>query len=533
MTSTIPRPRAEVLADLEDTRARLQCLEKELASLPPALDPSPSPQPPAAAAVPQQQHPLSLREYKRYGRQMILPSLGLEGQLKLKRSHILVIGAGGLGCPVLLYLAAAGVGEITVLDHDSVELSNLHRQVLHSEERVGINKAESAKLGLEKLNSDVKINAHALPFTPSLFHSATTPSSILEPSFSLILDCTDNPATRHFLNAYAVAYGIPLVSGGAVRTEGTVGVFGLPLPSPPSTSSGSAPVDSESSTPPTHGPCYACIFPPSAPSPTPPSTELSPAERLLQEDLRAEKLALQGTGACSDEGVLGILCGQVGVQMGAEAMRVLLGVAKPTLHLLSPMSPSPLRTIKVRAQKPSCPACGTFPSLGDPSTLSTPSSRWATFLCHPEGRWEGWEDPLCEIPGVGSSSLKREGERRVRVGELAASLGSGARILDVRSKAEFGICHLDGSINVPFSSLLRDPSSALDLVSPSHSSSVPSTDSSPIYLVCRRGNDSLLAARALSRHLSTQPQAPQVELVDVMGGLTAWSQDVDATFPLY
>lgn len=126
-----------------------------------------------------------------------------------------------------------------------------------------------------------------------------------------------------------MAYGIPLVSGGAVRTEGTVGVFGLPLSSPPTTSSAPAtPSDSEPPTAPTHGPCYACIFPPSAPARNEPSTQLSPTERLLQEDLRAEKVALEGTGACSDEGVVGILCGQVGVQMGAEAMRVLLGIGE-------------------------------------------------------------------------------------------------------------------------------------------------------------------------------------------------------------
>lgn len=185
-------------------------------------------------------------------------------------------------------------------------------------------------LRIHRLNSDITIHAHPLPFTPSLFHDPSTPKSVLKPSFSLILDCTDNPATRHFLNAYAVAYDIPLVSGGAVRTDGTVGVFGLPLdPSLPAASTLPSTSPNVSPSPPARGPCYACIFPPTPPTPaSTTSADLSPAEQQLQDDLRAEKQALQGTGACSDEGVVGILCGQVGVQMGAEAMRVMLGIGQ-------------------------------------------------------------------------------------------------------------------------------------------------------------------------------------------------------------
>lgn len=178
------------------------------------------------------------------------------------------------------------------------------------------------------LNSDIAVHAHELAFTPSLFHppqssSPSTPSSILSGDFSLVLDCTDNPATRQFVNAYAVAHGIPLVSGGAVRAEGVVGAYNVPLSTgAPST------IDA---TPPARGPCYACLFPPSPPPSPPPSFSTPPsshAEQLEREralDAYYERLSLSGTGACADEGVLGILCGVVGLGMAGEAVKVLLG----------------------------------------------------------------------------------------------------------------------------------------------------------------------------------------------------------------
>lgn len=179
----------------------------------------------------------------------------------------------------------------------------------------------------DSLNSDVRVEAVQLAFTPAIFHppfSTTgeeTPSELLDGGYSLILDCSDNPATRHFLNAYAAAHQIPLVSGGAVRAEGTVGVFNLSL-------TGCSADD--------RGPCYACIFPPPGPPPSPPPplsdsqlealTDKERKERERLEDLYYERLSLSGTGACADEGVVGILCGVVGIGMASEAMRVLLGI---------------------------------------------------------------------------------------------------------------------------------------------------------------------------------------------------------------
>ncbi|GAA5869203.1 hypothetical protein JCM3774_003979 [Rhodotorula dairenensis] len=509
--------------------------------------------------------PLGLREYMRYGRQMMLPQVGLEGQLKLKNAHVLVVGAGGLGCPVLLYLAAAGVGQITIMDHDTVELSNLHRQVLHTEDRVGMSKAESAKQALVALNSDVQVDAVQLAFTPSIFHrpsttiASETPTELLQGSYTLVLDCTDNPATRHFLNAYAAAHQIPLVSGGAVRAEGTVGVFNLPLP------------DSSNSREADRGPCYACIFPPSAPPPAPPPP-LTPAQTLSDserkererlEDLYYERLSLSGTGACADEGVIGILCGVVGIGMASEAMRVLLGTATPTLHLYSPLSSSPYRTIKMRARKPTCPACGADPvptSSTSPSSPestaaspSTPLSRWHAFLAAPDGAWPGWSDPLCEVPGVGDvASSSPRTDSRIKVRDLHERLSGGqarVRVIDTRPAAEYGIANLEGSINIPFSRLLKDPSLALTTREASTSAEVPPPPPERITFVCRRGNDSLLASRALRRYLEEHQAAPSpggaseetaeqlegktVQVDDLIGGLSAWAREGEEGFPVY
>ncbi|GAA6017269.1 hypothetical protein JCM10207_003672 [Rhodosporidiobolus poonsookiae] len=587
MSPPPPRHRTAVLADLEEARLRVEKLEAELAGLSTEEAPTPSsssrPNPPSSApGQPADEQdsthaprdwPLSLREYKRYGRQMMLSGIGLPGQLKLKRAHILVVGAGGLGCPVLLYLAAAGVGEITILDHDTVELSNLHRQVLHTEGRVGMSKAESAKVGLEALNSDITVHAYAIPFIPSIFHSplsASTPPSVLAGTFSLILDCTDNPPTRHFLNAYAVAHEIPLVSGGAVRAEGTVGAYGVPLKPAADAVPGST----------SHGPCYACIFPP-APPPAPapqwdslPANEVERAKREREEDAYYQRLSLAGTGACSDEGVLGILCGVVGIGMAAEAVKMLLGTALPSLHLFSPLSPSsPYRTIKTRSRKPTCAACGTFPSLSPPpsasdssevasaeaSALSTPASRWQAFLSSPSGSWPGWSDPLCAVPGIGAREMSGRSDERIGVDELRRRVEKGARVVDTRPEAEFGIASVEGSVNVPFAKLLKDPSLALaplltpsappplppasddpeDLVATTHPAAiaVSSTEPERITFICRRGNDSLLAARAVKRYLAEEGAASghrgEVEVEDVRGGLVAWAEKGEEGFPMY
>ncbi|KAJ7043294.1 hypothetical protein C8F04DRAFT_944591 [Mycena alexandri] len=250
---------------------------------------------------------LALDDYPRYGRQMILDGFGLPGQLKLKNSAVVVVGAGGLGCPALQYLAAAGTGRIGIIDHDVVEISNLQRQILHDESKVGISKAESAARALRLINSRLTIDA--------VDHALTSDNAVeLLSPYDIILDCTDNAPTRYLLSDTAVALGKPLVSGAAQKFEGQLCTYNLGP----------------------EGPCYRCLFP------TPPAREL--------------------VGTCEETGILGAVTGVIGNMQALEAIKIITGLhdKKATLLLFSALGVPPFRSIKLRSRKPSCPACGSI-----------------------------------------------------------------------------------------------------------------------------------------------------------------------------
>ncbi|KAI9570656.1 hypothetical protein HD554DRAFT_2203974 [Boletus coccyginus] len=244
-------------------------------------------------------------DYPRYGRQMILDNFGLQGQIKLQRASVAVIGAGGLGCPALQYLAAAGVGRIAIVDHDTVELSNIQRQVLHNEQTIGMSKVLSAAAAIKKINSTVRVEAINKAIESS------NAMALLQP-YDIILDCTDNVPTRYLLSDTAVRLGRPLVSGAAQKYEGQLCIYNL----------------GES------GPCYRCIFP------KPPAPEMS--------------------GSCEEMGILGAVTGVIGVMQALETIKILVGLhdGKATLMLFSALSMPPFRTIKLRERKPTCAACG-------------------------------------------------------------------------------------------------------------------------------------------------------------------------------
>ena len=210
----------------------------------------------------------------RYSRHLLLDDIGIEGQEKLLAAHALVLGAGGLGSPVALYLGSAGVGRITIIDDDIVELSNLQRQIMHTEARVGQPKAASAQAAVAALNPGVEVRAIARRATEALLHELAADADV-------VLDCSDNFATRHMLNRVCVAQRKPLISGAAVGFAGQLTVYDLRRDD---------------------SPCYACVFPPAQPSP----------------DAR-----------CATTGVLAPLVGMTGSLQAAEAIKLLCGYGTP------------------------------------------------------------------------------------------------------------------------------------------------------------------------------------------------------------
>ncbi|KIK62362.1 hypothetical protein GYMLUDRAFT_164496 [Collybiopsis luxurians FD-317 M1] len=392
---------------------------------------------------------LSLSDYRRYGRQMILDGFGLPGQLKLCNASVVVVGAGGLGCPALQYLGSSGIGRIGIIDHDHVELSNLQRQILHNEATVGMHKAQSAAIALKRINSDLRIDAITEALTPE------NALSLLEP-YDIILDCTDNPPTRYLLSDTAVVLGKPLVSGAAQKFEGQLCVYNL----------------GES------GPCYRCLFP------KPPAPEHA--------------------GTCEEMGILGAVTGIIGNLQALETIKILTGLhdTKPTLTLFSALNVPQFRSIKLRSRKPSCPACGV-----EGQKIGTISEIDYIQFC-------GGATPDWESLGLAESNL----EYRIRVKDLKNAIDTKGpmHLIDVRPRIEFEICHLAESIHVPLNELVANPSPFLP----------PDLDT-PTYIVCRLGNDSQIAAGAL-RGLQTHGIVK-----DVIGGLRAWSKDVDPQFPVY
>lgn len=263
---------------------------------------------------------LSLEEYRRYGRQMIVPDFGsLAGQLRLKESKILVIGAGGLGCPALLYLSGAGVGTIGILDNDVVDVSNLHRQVLHTTDRVGMLKCESARMYLSLLNPHVNVITHPERLT-------NENAFFIISQYDLVVDCTDTPATRYLINDVSVLCGKTIVSGSGVKSDGQITVLNFN----------------------NEGPCYRCFYP------KPPKPE--------------------SVSTCGDAGVLGPAIGLTGVALAVETIKVLTGyydgAFKPFLSMYTAYPQQAMRVFKMRNRQSNCASCGDSPVISRASIES-------------------------------------------------------------------------------------------------------------------------------------------------------------------
>lgn len=354
---------------------------------------------------------LALDEYRRYGRQMLVT--GLPAQLALKRARVLVVGAGGLGSPVLLYLAAAGVGHLTLVEHDSLDVSNLHRQVIHSDAaaRRGELKASSAARAVRDLNPLVQVRTlDELPFSPALIAANT---DLRQGSFDIAVDCSDNAGTRYLLNAWAMAHSVPLVSGAAIRDTGVVAVYGAPA------EGGS------------RGPCYACANPP-PPRPSQPVEDMDNEARQRHDEM----LALSGSGACSDVGVLGVLCGVVGTHMASLVLRMITRtdtVFAPAQHYICPLEDTPMRTFKSKRRKADCLACSDDAKARFEAALQEYEATGEWRLDGVE--WASTDEGVCTLPRAPDPN-----DHRIEPHQAAEHM-----IIDVRSQTEFGICALPRS----------------------------------------------------------------------------------------
>jgi molybdopterin/thiamine biosynthesis adenylyltransferase/rhodanese-related sulfurtransferase len=249
---------------------------------------------------------LTAEQRERYSRHLLLPEVGMEGQQRLLDAKVLLLGAGGLGSPAALYLAAAGVGTLGILDNDEVDLSNLQRQVIHSTDRIGVSKVDSAEQTITALNPDVKVVKHDVRLGPE---------NIMEilPGYDIVVDGLDNFPTRYLLNDASVRLRIPVVSAAILGFEGQLSVF--------------KPYD---------GPCYRCLFP------VPPPAELAPS--------------------CGANGVLGVLPGTMGLLQATEVIKLILDEGDTLIGRLLMYDALAARVTEVKVRRdPDCPICSRDP----------------------------------------------------------------------------------------------------------------------------------------------------------------------------
>ncbi len=324
---------------------------------------------------------LTNEQVKRYSRHLIMPEVGVEGQEKLINSSVLCIGAGGLGSPLALYLAAAGVGHLGVLDFDVVDFSNLQRQIIHSEKTIGELKVESAKKRILELNSDIKVTT---------YNEMLTSENAMEiiKDYDVIVDGTDNFATRYLVNDSCVLLGKPNVYGSIFRFEGQVSVF-----------------DAKK------GPCYRCLYP------EPPPPGLVPS--------------------CAEGGVLGILPGIIGTLQAAEAVKLIIEKGKPLIGRLLFLDVLEMQPREMKLRKdPNCPICGENATIKELMDYEEFCGIGRGELGQEETtQREDSEEDVLEINIDQFKEIRDNGNNVV--------------VLDVREYHEYDICNIEGSVLIP------------------------------------------------------------------------------------
>ena len=408
--------------------------------------------------------PLSREELERYHRNALVPQVGVLGQQRIRASRVLLIGAGGLGAPAALYLAAAGVGTIGLIDDDDVDVSNLQRQVIHATAAVGRPKVDSAAEAIRALNPDVEVVAHRTRLT------AGNARDLLG-GWDVLIDGTDNFPTRYLVNDAAVMLGLPLVHGAVLGFNGQVGVFDA-----------------------RRGPCYRCLHPAPPPAGSVPS--------------------------CAEAGVLGVLPGIIGTMQATEALKLVIGGGQPLLGRLAMLDAwgARLREIPV-VKNPACPVCGENPSITalvtEADSCTLPRACEADALPREPGpgdvfhrqagssessyaaspRIQGGGEVL--EPGAGVETVSAAGLRRLLEGAEPPAL------LDVREDVEVALEPMEGALRIP----LREVVARMDELD----------EDRPTVVVCAAGVRSARAIKALSA--ANYPG----RLINLEGGMKAWA----------
>ncbi|MEG8104993.1 MULTISPECIES: molybdopterin-synthase adenylyltransferase MoeB [Actinomyces] len=413
--------------------------------------------------------PLSRDELERYHRNALVPQVGVVGQQRIRAARVLLIGAGGLGAPAALYLAAAGVGTIGLIDDDDVDVSNLQRQVIHATASVGRPKVDSAAEAIRALNPDVEVVAHQTRLT------AANALDLLG-GWDVVIDGTDNFPTRYLVNDAAVMLGLPLVHGAVLGFNGQVGVFDA-----------------------RRGPCYRCLHPAPPPAGSVPS--------------------------CAEAGVLGVLPGIIGTMQAAEALKLVIGGGQPLLGRLAMLDAwgAHLREIPV-AKNPACPACGENPSITALVTEADACALPRTSDADAQSQAHGSGDDSCRRPGSSESGSAAS----CRIQRGGAVLGSGAErdtvsatelrrllegveppaLLDVREDVEVALKPLEGALHIP----LREVVVRMGELDPDR----------PTVVVCAAGVRSARAIEALRAAGYTG------RLLNLEGGMKAWTSGSSA-----
>lgn len=411
---------------------------------------------------------LKKEDIERYCRQIILPEFNLSGQERLKNAKVLIVGAGGLGSPCLMYLSGAGVGEIGIIDGDLVDNSNLHRQIIHNASSKGINKAKSAAGQISSFNPLIKINAYEEHFTNK------NALKIAE-NYDLLIDCTDNPATRYLINDTCVVLKKPLVSGSAVKWEGQLTVYHRDALERFSTSFKKLP-------------CYRCLFP--VPSPT------------------------SSVCNCADAGVFGPVPGVIGVMQSNEAVKVILGLSDKILAqrmLTYDALEMAFKLFKLRNAKADCAVCGENPTITKDTIQDFDYNNFVNpIACRLPLR--------VEIPQENNIEWKAFFEM-VRESE---SNQQKVLLLDVRPEEQYNLVSLNNKFN-----FISCPLQGLRNNFESYEQNLLiQNKNNKIFIMCKAGNASTHATKLLL-------EKGYLNTFNIVNGLAAYRKDIDDNIATY